>query len=168
MAAIPKADEGTVSGLRMRYFPRSRVGHGMMVMAPWFDVIFLIIFFLLLGSRLAIQPGMMVDLPVAPFKSGSRSPLVAVVFSVKAGAPGRREEIVLFNDDRFVLDREGHRGRLRDALSDGHRRNAGAGLIVSADSLVRHGTIVELLNMAREEGITEVNIASRSASDAGP
>jgi biopolymer transport protein ExbD len=103
MAAPRRPEEqGQGSGLRTKYVPRSRIGQGLISVAPWVDVVLLIVFFLLVGSRVVLQPGVVVALPEGPFTEGTRPGLIAVVLSV-GGEGGRREEIVFFDDERFRM-----------------------------------------------------------------
>jgi biopolymer transport protein ExbD len=51
--------------------------------------------------------------------------------------------------------------RLKLALSRAVRARPGASLILQADQGIRHGTVVLVMNMALEVGISSVNIAER-------
>ena len=154
----------TVSGLRTRYFPKNRIGHGVVAVAPWFDIGLLVIFFLLLDTRLVLQSGVVIELPEAPMNEGLRSGLRIVVTSVEAIGSGSREETVFFDDERFIVKDAEQMKKLKNKLAERWASHRDTGLIILADSQVRHGTLVKLFNMARQIGIKKVNMASRSAN----
>jgi len=151
----------TVSGLRTRYTPKSRIGQGFVSLAPWFDVILLALFFVLLETKFVLQPGVTVELPTAPFTGGMRSDLIAVVLSVESQVPGTRDEIVFFDDDRYMVRDEKQMRRLQRTLRARSRKQAESGLIIQADRAVRQGTLAKLLEMARQVGVPRVNLATR-------
>jgi len=149
------------SGLRTRYFPRARIGQGLVSVGPWLDVILLIIFFLLVDSRFVLQPGVIVDLPTAPFRNGSRLGMVAVVMSVKGAEAGSRREIVFFDDERFLVEDEAQMDGLKRAFDGRIRKYPDASLVLEADRRVPHGTVVNIMDMALDVGVRQVNLAVR-------
>lgn len=151
----------TVSGLRTRYYPKSRIGQGMISMAPWVDIILLIIFFVIMDAKLVLQPGVIVELPTAPFTEGSHSGLIAVVLSVRGPEAGGRKEIVFFDDERFLVEDKEQMQGLKRAFAARVREHPDADLDVRADRRVSHGTVMAIMNMAREVGIKKVNVAER-------
>jgi biopolymer transport protein ExbD len=157
----------TVSGLRTRYVPRSRIGQGFVGVAPWLDVVLIVLFFILLESKFTLQPGVVIDLPEAPFRDGLRSELIAVVLSVESRGQGNREEIVFFGDNRYLVKDADQMHKLRRAFLRGSRRHPDSGLIIEADKAVYHGTLVKLFNFAGEVGIKQVSIATREERQSG-
>jgi biopolymer transport protein ExbD len=160
--AVPTG--GAASGLRTRYFPKSRLGQGLISMGPWLNLVLLIVFLLLLDSRTAIQPGIVIDLPRAPFGGGARPDLVAVIFAIDSGHPGKRDEIIFFDDMRFPVRDEAEMTKLRHHLVQEFMGRPGSCLTVQADADVRYGTVMQLCNMAREIGVPQVNMATREAA----
>jgi biopolymer transport protein ExbD len=148
-------------GLRTRFFPRSRVSQGLIGVAPWVNVVLLLFLFHLVGSRLVLQPGVVVSLPEAPFTDGTRPGLMAVILPVGSERAGAREEMIFFDDERFRASDAAQMDRLKLALSRAVRARPGASLILQADQGIRHGTVVLVMNMALEVGISSVNIAER-------
>lgn len=130
-------------------------------MGPWVDVVFLVILFLLVGSKVVLQPGVVIALPEAPFTDGTPFGLMAVVLSVGGGIGAAREEIVFFDDERFRVRDEEQVKKLKAAFARANREHIEAGLIIQADQRVRHGTVVSLMNMARDVGIPRVNVAEK-------
>jgi biopolymer transport protein ExbD len=151
-----------VAGLRTRYSPRSRVGQGLLSVAPWVDIVLLAVFYLLLQGRTVLQPGVVVELPRGPFREGVRGDVIAVVLSMRGAAPGEREEIVFFDDERFRIRYPDQRRQLEAALAATARGRAGLVLVLEADRRVAHGTVVELIQLALEAGMARVNVATRS------
>jgi len=156
----------TVSGLRTRYVPKSRIGHGVISLAPWMDIVLIVVFFALLQGKFVIRPGVVVELPGAEVRGGTQDGLTAVVLSLGEG--DRREEFVIFDDDRFRSNDAEQMHRLRTALGKKVRTRPGAPLIVMADQRVAHGTLVKLYDMARRLGVEEVNVATREARGVMP
>jgi biopolymer transport protein ExbD len=158
----------TVSGLRTRYFPRSRIGQGLITVAPWLDVVLLLVCFVLVDARFTIQPGIVLELPDAPFTGGLHSDFVAVVFSIERIGDQGREEIVFFDDARFRVDSDEQMQKLEYAFATLQRTHPGMVLIVQADRHVMHGTLVEIFDMARNVGIRKVNLATAPEPGAVP
>ena len=147
------------SGLRTRFLPKSRLNRGLVGAGPWVDIVLLIIFFLLVDSKVVLQPGVRVSLPRAPFREGSPFGMTAVVLSVGGTESGPGREIVFFDDERFLVsDAEQMRG-LRSAFSARSRKYKESNLIIQADKRVRHGTVVSIMNMALEAGVEQVTMA---------
>ncbi len=96
-----KIKEKTVSGLRTRFNPRSRIGQGLVSVAPWVDVVLIVILFIAITFRSILQPGFVVQLPQASFEQGSQLGMIAFILSV--GASDSKKEIVFFDDERFIV-----------------------------------------------------------------
>jgi biopolymer transport protein ExbD len=164
MAKVERPKERTVSGLRTRFFPKSRIGQGLVTVAPWVDVVILIVLFTMLDTKFVLQPGHRIALPRGPIRSGARARpgFTAVVLSIESGDSVTRKEVVHFDDERFLVAEQEDMKRLLKALGRRSRRHRDAPLTIQADERVRHGTIVRLLDMAKDLNIREVNIASRA------
>lgn len=155
------------SGLRTRYRPRTRIGHGTVAVAVWVDLVLLLLFFVLLTGRFVLQPGIVVELPTAPFRDGARAIEVAVVLSVPGAVPGLRDDIVFFDDERFVMSRPGQREALQQSFARLAARTAPVDLTLEADRRVLHGTVLDIMDIALEVGVGKVNLATRPESS-GP
>jgi biopolymer transport protein ExbD len=149
------------SGIRTRYFPKSRIGSGLISIAPWLNVVLLMIFFLLIDRKYVLEPGVVIELPKAPIEGGSPFGLTAVILSIKGTEKGEREEIVFFDDVRYRLKQEEQRRRLQRAFAGHLREGQEVTLVIQADRGVSHGIVVDLMNMAMAAGIDKVNIAAR-------
>ncbi len=164
MDQIPEKEERYVRDadwLRTRYRPRNRIGQGLISAAPWVDVVLLLIFFTLLDSKMVLQPGFVIELPEASFRDGSRSSMLAVVISVETIDGSERQEIVFFDDVRFMVKSYEQMEKLKYAFAEYLKKMPEFNLIIQADKHVSHGTLVKLYDIAGDVGIKTVNIALR-------
>jgi biopolymer transport protein ExbD len=110
------------------------------------DIVFLLIFFLLLSSNFILQPGISVSLPVSRFTLGPQ--VNPQIISITGGpAPA-----VYFRDQKVALDQL---GPLLEVA-----KNEGRPLIIKADRLTPYEVVVAVTNAALEHGITSVALAS--------
>lgn len=152
----------TLTGLRTRFFPKSRIGQGLISLAPWLNVGLLLMFFVVVFSRVVVQPGYVVDIPEAPrFVDGLRPLITAVVLSLEKTRGADREEVVFLDDVRFEIAKEKHWERLKQALGESLRGSPRAELTILSDSRVRYGTLVQLITLAKDVGVEKVNLAYR-------
>ena len=151
----------TVGGLRMKFTPRARVGQGLLSIAPWVNIVLLAAFFMLLNSKFILQPGVTVQLPAGPFRDGAVPEMVAVVLSVPGSERGGREELVFFDDERFLVKNPEQVRQLKRALDAKRRERPDACLVIQSDARVAHGTVMSLVEMAREVGIGRINLAEQ-------
>jgi len=149
------------TGLRTRFSPKSRVGQGLVSMAPWIDIVLLFFVFLFIDGKFVLQPGAVIELEEAEFVDGLRPGEMLVVTSVKASKKGARDEMVFFDDVRFLVAQEEQMSGLQEAFRRTVRKRPETGLTIHADKQVEHGTIMRLLSMAKRAGIKRVNLASR-------
>ncbi|MBN2302723.1 MAG: biopolymer transporter ExbD [Lentisphaerae bacterium] len=164
MASNNYQRERLVSGLRTRFFPKSRIGHGLISLAPWLNIAVLLFMFISLDGKFVTQhQGMVVELPEMPFRNGSRSGLIVVVLSVEKPGGIGREETVFFDDARYMVKSVEDMEKLKTAFIAGNKRHPDADLVVKADKNVQYGTIMLLCEMAQSVGIKNINLASRSA-----
>jgi len=136
-------------------FPRNaRIFRGQLDAAPFITVFFLLVMFLLMGSLL-YTPGVRIELPRADGLAGTDKLTVAVAID----ANGR-----LYYENQWI-EEEALRARLRNAA-----RTYGepVALVVQADKSVSHDRIVRLLEVAKDTGIAEVQLATLPRSIASP
>jgi len=143
------------SDLRTRYFPKSRIGHGLVSVAPWANVLLLMFLYVLMAQRFVIQPGLVVSLPKGPFMQGTPPGLTALIVPV-AG-----DSIVFFDDLRYNLADERQVGVLKAAFAEQVNVRPDTPLVIEADEQVPHGTVVRMMNLALEAGFRKVNIAEK-------
>jgi biopolymer transport protein ExbD len=133
---------------QLRRFKPSRKPAGVFTISIAFsDAALLMLAFFLAVSPFVLQPGINITLPASPFTGGAR--FDAMVLSITRGG------WFYFNDERLDA------GKLPGALEKVASNNPDTTLIIEADELVSHGTVVEAWNAALAAGISEVSIATR-------
>jgi len=113
------------------------------------DVVFLLIFFLLLSSNFILQPGISVSLPVSRFSLGPQ--VNPQIISIAGGAV----PAIFFRDQKVEFDQL---GPLLEAA-----KNDGRPLIIKADRATPYELVVAVTNAALERGITSVSLATAPA-----
>jgi biopolymer transport protein ExbD len=118
---------------------------GWLVVFPLIDVVFLLIFFLLLSSNFVFQPGIAVSAPASPFLLGAQRN--SQIISVTSGAvPG-----IYFRDQKTSLE------GLGPLLDEAKRENRS--IIIKADRQTPYELVVAVTNAALEHGISSVSLA---------
>lgn len=110
------------------------------------DVVFLLIFFLLLSSHFILQPGIAVHLPISRFTLGPQSN--PQIISITAGP----EPVIYFRDQKVTLE------ELGPLL--GAAKNESRPVIIKADRLTPYATVLEVTNVALERGGVSVSLAT--------
>jgi biopolymer transport protein ExbD len=113
------------------------------------DVIFLLIFFVLLSTNFILQPGIGVSLPLSRFTLGPQ--VNPRIISITGGAV----PAIYFRDQKVALDQLGP--LLNEAKNDGRP------VIIKADRLTPYELVVAVTNAALEHGITSVSLATAPA-----
>jgi biopolymer transport protein ExbD len=119
---------------------------GWLLVFPLLDVVFLLIFFLLLSSNFILQPGISVSLPFSRFTLGPQ--LNQQIISITGGPVST----IYFRDQKITLEQL---GPLLDAAKRENRS-----IIIKADRLTPYETVVAVTNAALEHGITLVSLAT--------
>ena len=118
---------------------------GWLVVVPLIDVVFLLIFFLLLSSNFVFQPGIAVSAPASPFLLGAQQN--QQIISITGGAV----PAIYFRDQRLSLE------RLGPLLDVAKRENRS--IIIKADRQTPYELVVAVTNAALEHGISSVSLA---------
>ena len=119
---------------------------GWLAAIPLLDVIFLLIFFLVLSSNFILQPGISVSVPLSRFTLGPQ--INPQIISITGGAA----PAIYFRDQKVALDQL---GPLLEAA-----KKEGRPIIIKADRLTPYALVVEVTNLALEHGITSVALAT--------
>jgi len=119
---------------------------GWLAAIPLLDVIFLLIFFLVLSSNFILQPGISVSVPLSRFTLGPQ--INPQIISITGGAA----PAIYFRDQKVALDQL---GPLLDAA-----KKEGRPIIIKADRLTPYALVVEVTNLALEHGISSVALAT--------
>jgi biopolymer transport protein ExbD len=119
---------------------------GWLVLFPIVDIVFLLVFFLLLSSNFILQPGISVSLPFSHFTLPPQ--LNQQIISITGGgAPA-----IYFRDQKITLEQLG-------PLLDAAKRE-GRSIIIKADRLTPYELVVAVTNAALEHGISSVALAT--------
>jgi biopolymer transport protein ExbD len=113
---------------------------------PLLDVIFLLIFFLVLSSNFILQPGISVSVPLSRFTLGPQ--INPQIISITGGGASA----IYFRDQKVTVDQL---GPLLDAA-----KKEGRPIIIKADRLTPYALVVEVTNLSLEHGITSVALAT--------
>lgn len=128
----------------MKFSRHSRIEKGLADMTPLINVFFLLFIFFMFTSSFIFQPGIKVNLPKA---------VTSEVIQEEGSV------ISIDKDDRVYLnDRE----ISKDELSSNLRLVAKekTALLIKADSRSSLGKIVDIWDMCRNEGVSQVSIAT--------
>src|SRR5215467_4549047 len=112
------------------------------------DLIFLLIFFLLLSSNFILQQGISVSMPFSRFTLGPQTN--QQIISITGGAV----PAIYFREQRVTMEQLG-------PLLDATKRE-GQSIIIRADRSTSYATVAEVTNAALEHGITSVSLAAAS------
>jgi biopolymer transport protein ExbD len=117
-----------------------------LVVFPLIDVMFLLIFFLLLSSNFILQPGISVSLPLSRFTLEPQ--LNQQIISITGGVV----PTIYFRDQKITVEQLG-------PLLDAAKRE-GRSIIIKADRLTPYETVVAVTDAALAHGITSVALAT--------
>ena len=113
---------------------------------PLLDIIFLLIFFLVLSSNFILQPGISVSVPLSRFTLGPQ--INPQIISITGGAA----PAIYFRDQKVAL------AQLGPLLDEAKKE--GRPIIIKADRLTPYALVVEVTNLSLERGITSVALAT--------
>ncbi|NLL82629.1 MAG: hypothetical protein GX230_00105 [Lentisphaerae bacterium] len=150
-------DRWRTTALRDKYRPKTLLGQAFLVAVPWLDVLLVCGFFLWAGSRVTLRPGVVFDLPVAPFQEGLYD-TVTMVLMPAGDITHSSATLVFFDDERYNLADQQQRVRLGDALRGIVSHTLRRDLLLLADQRVPHGDVMMAVNLARAVGLQRVNV----------
>jgi biopolymer transport protein ExbD len=130
----------------MKLSRTASISFGWLYVFPLLDVVFLLIFFFLLGSNFVLQPGISVTVPFSHFTLG----------------PQPNQEIVSItggpNPTIYLRDQKVTLAQLGPALDMTKRE--GRSVIIKADRTVSYNLVMTVTNAALEHGISSVALAT--------
>ncbi|MDQ6626475.1 MAG: biopolymer transporter ExbD [Verrucomicrobiota bacterium] len=121
---------------------------GWLGLVTMLNIVFLLIFFVLLSSNFVLQPGISVALPLSRFSLGPQ--VNPQIVSITGGAV----PAIYFRDQKVALEQL---GPLLDAV-----KRDGRPIIIKADRLTPYELVMSVTNAALEHGITSVSLATAS------
>jgi biopolymer transport protein ExbD len=161
MKAIVKTDAPSFSDMRIRYVPGVRIRHSLLGMVPWVDLALIVLYLVLLHTRIVLQPGVVVELPAGPSSPGLYSPLTAVV--VLTGSSRAPVAKVFFDNENYVLDDARRMESLEAAMAARRLQRDATSLTLYADRRVEARHLMQLMQMAQESGIQRINLGTQPA-----
>jgi biopolymer transport protein ExbD len=111
---------------------------------PLIDIVFQLLLFFILTSAM-LQPALNIDLPDA--KSENPAPNADMIISVDG------------NDSVFINDRAAAMDEVVLLLQSLAAKNPAAVVILNGDRAMRYGKFFEILDIARDAGIRNLNLA---------
>lgn len=130
----------------MRFRRHMKLEHGLkqIDIAPLIDIVFQLLIFFMLTSSFVMQPGIKVNLPKAVTSEVVKFENIELLVS--------GENVTYFNG-KVVTTLE-----LKNLLKQAAKRNQS--VLIKADQRASLGRVVEIWDLARDQGISQVNIAT--------
>ncbi len=130
----------------MRFKGRMELEHGLkqIDIAPLIDIVFQLLIFFMLTSSFVIQPGIKVKLPKAATSEVVKYENIEILVTA---------ENIIYLNAKIVTMQE-----LKKLLTQGAKREQT--ILIKADKRASLGRVVEVWDMARDLGITQINIAT--------
>ena len=131
----------------MRFKGRMELEHGLkqIDIAPLIDIVFLLLIFFMLTSSFLMQPGIRVDLPKALTSEVVRSQNLEILVTA---------ENTIYLDGNVVTMRD-----IESLFKALPKKNQT--ILIKADSRVSLGRVVEIWDLARDSGFSQINIATK-------
>ncbi|UCB57512.1 MAG: biopolymer transporter ExbD [Candidatus Omnitrophota bacterium] len=120
---------------------------GQLDIAPLIDVVFLLLIFFMLTSSYIFQPGIKINLPKAVTSEVIQEENLVITINARG--------VVSLNNRQLSLD------QLRSHLEKAKKDNRP--LLIKADRQASLGKVVQIWDMSREVGLTQINIATSEA-----
>ena len=135
----------------MRFKGRMELEHGLkqIDIAPLIDIVFQLLIFFMLTSSFVMQPGIKVNLPKAVTSEVVKFENIDILIT---------SENVTYLNGKVVTTNE-----LKTLLKQAAGRNQT--ILIKADKRASLGRVVEIWDMARDLGITQINIATNQSFD---
>ena len=130
----------------MRFRRHMELEHGLkqIDIAPLIDMVFQLLIFFMLTSSFVMQPGIKINLPKAVTSEIVKFEKIEIVVS--------SENVTYFNS-KVVSTNE-----LKNLLKQAAKREQS--ILIKADSRASLGRVVEIWDICRDLGITQINIAT--------
>ncbi len=130
----------------MKFRRHMELEHGLkqIDIAPLIDMVFQLLIFFMLTSSFVMQPGIKVNLPKAVTSESVKLENVEIIIS---------SENVAYVNGRVMTNKE-----IKNLLRELSKRDRS--VLIKADRRASLGIVVEIWDMARDLGITQINIAT--------
>ena len=114
---------------------------------PMIDVVFLLLIFFMLSTTFIVHPGITIQLPKSSAEEIKKEKEEIEVNITKDGVI-------------YVKDKEVKLEELKAIFSEAATRSRESVVIINADERTSHGTVVSVMDSAKETGITRLAIAT--------
>ena len=111
------------------------------------DVLFLLLIFFMVSSTFIEKPGMELELPES--ETSTLKEIKDLVLQIQA------DETMFLNGQRIEWQ------NLKGSIEQEYKQNPDASLILKADKEVKHGSVVRVMDIAKQVGIKKLIIATR-------
>jgi len=128
----------------MKFKRRTELEKGKVDLVPLIDVVFLLLIFFMLTSSFIFQPGIKVNLPKAITSEVIHKESVILVIT--------KSDAIYLNERAITMD------ELTTRLAIAAKEDRP--LLIKADRGASLGKVVEVWDLCREEGISQINIAT--------
>ncbi len=123
---------------------------------PFIDVLLVVVIFLMLSTTYSKFTELQIKLPIADAEQQRNYPKEIIV---AVGADGRYAVNKAVVDTRSV-------DTLAQALLDAAKAGKDSVVIISADALATHQSVIAVMEAARRAGLSQITFATQSASTA--
>ena len=123
---------------------RTEILKGQMDTAPLIDVVFLLLIFFMLTSNFVVQSGIKVHLPKAISSEVVRAESLVVTLT--------GQDLLFLNDQPITIN--GLTDKIREAAQDNKT------VMLKADTSASLGRVVEIWDLCRQYGVSQINIAT--------
>jgi biopolymer transport protein ExbD len=144
----------------MNFRRESRIAHSNepeINLIPFIDVLLVVLIFLMLSTTYSKFTELQLKLPVADADAQRDYPKEVIV--------------AVSSDGRYSINKTLVQGRNVDAISTALVEAAKAGkesvIIISADALASHQSVITVMEAARRVGLTQITFATQSTAQAG-
>jgi biopolymer transport protein ExbD len=130
----------------MRFKGRMELEHGLkqIDIAPLIDIVFQLLIFFMLTSSFIMQPGIKINLPKAVTSEAVKYENIEILIT---------SENITYVNGKVITT-----GELRSLLKQVAKRNQA--ILIKSDRRASLGRVVEIWDMARDLGISQINIAT--------
>lgn len=129
-------------------FRRARKDDAHIDITPLVDMVFLLLIFFMLSTTFIVTPGIKVNLP----RSSAE----------KVTQEKQEVQVVITEDNKVFVDGMPlDMGELEQRLMGVARQDPETLIIIKADAKALHGTVVEVMDIAKESGLNRLAIATQ-------
>ena len=129
-------------------FRRARKDDAHIDITPLVDMVFLLLIFFMLSTTFIVSPGIKVNLPQSSAE--------------KVTQEKEEVQVVITEDNRIFVERVAvDVGELAQRFAGAARKDPRTLVIIKADAKALHGTVVEVMDIAKESGLNRLAIATQ-------